>query len=191
MKMFNRPGQSAVTGANAVAKAAKVENRQTDGQNSLQVGDVIKMPATKEEFDEQFFAQNLGGETPACGIVVEVMRGSKPIAIRLYGSQFTRRTRLYKQTEETNEWLPVGEFTDDDAVAQPQGQPAEDVRAIRGSIYEAMSVLIGKTINVTGRDRVDTMRIVNGTHKDADGNEVRNQRISKQTVLSFEYAEAV
>lgn len=189
-------GQVFFTGSAAVSRGQETENVQTDGSNALQKGDVITMPATEQEFDECFFALQMqrranatSDPRPACGVVVEVTRGSKKLAVRLFASTLARRVVEWDKVTKTAK----GTLAEDDACqwGNKGKDLAEDkdackmVREYRGFVYDALKQLVGKTLNVTDK-RPITTNVFNraGEREDAQGNPI----IGTQNVVDVEIA---
>lgn len=168
---FLREGQTITTGAEAIASADSRQNIQTEGQNSLRVGDEFEMPATLDELKAIMFAEkfNPTQREPSIGVVVVVERDGKPVALRVFSTSFTRGLRPVDTTAPTkdSEGNPLPPVFKQDMI-YPGGQPAKDVRDVNGSILQAFSALIGKTIRVTRVDNINCQQIRRGATPDSE-----------------------
>lgn len=192
---FLREGQTITTGAEAIASADSRQNIQTEGQNSLRVGDEFEMPATLDELKAVMFAEkfNPTQREASIGVVVVVERDGKPVALRVFSTSFTRGVRPVDPTAPTkdkdgNPLPPV--FKQD--MIYPGGQPAKDVRDVNGSILEAFSALIGKTVHVTRVDSISCQQIRRGAQPDSETGRFKESDfvVGTRKVCTFAYVES-
>lgn len=191
---FVRDGQTITIGAEAVAAADARQNIQTEGQNSFRVGDEFEMPATLDELKAVMFAEKFTPtqREPSIGVVVVVERDGKPVALRVFSTSFTRGVRPVDNTAPTkdkdgNPLAPV--FKQD--MIYPGGQPAKDVRDVNGSILEAFSALVGKTIRVTRVDSISCQQIKRGAQPDQETGRFKESDfvVGTRKVCTFAYVE--
>lgn len=97
MQFGNRDGLKVVTTPDEAVKQAKeTENRQMEGQTSLQKDDVFTVPADDAEFNDCLIARkfNKSQNGLSIGLLVVVKRGTKEVVVQVYSTAFTRGQRL-------------------------------------------------------------------------------------------------
>lgn len=175
---FLREGQQLFQGDQALEYATNRQNVQTEGQSSLQAGDVFTIPATEEEFNKCLFAQkfNANQVNPTIGLVVVVDRRGTFVPLRLYSTAFTRG--YYKEVAGKENVFET-EYT------YPSGKPAKDVRDTPGSVLDALKVLMGKTIKVDRVDKISCQVIKRGAQQNADGTWPMDRGTRRLPALSY------
>lgn len=181
-----RRGQAIVKPEEIGQLAEKVSNSVAGESAGLMENDYIVFPKTEDELKAQligiYFTERQKKEkTPSIGLVVEVIRGGRVIALRLFAGPFTRG---YRQLN------AAGNGPGDDFI-YPTGAPAEDFRQSMASMYDTWKLFLGKIVHVVARPTVKVWGLQNGAVMNEAGRfddnqyEVRNQRIGE-----FEYVEA-
>ena len=194
---FLREGQKYFTADDAKEAAQQAPNVQTEGQAALKEGDVFTVPATPEEFDAVFFGQtfSVGQRIPSFFLALPVKRGEDIVPINVFSTAFTRGIRKAYAVMNSDNTPKIDEdgkpvYKIDENQSYPGGKPAEDVRNTPGSLYDALASLMGKTIVVKKRERVDCWRLKSGAKRNSDNGFDDDQfEVGKQAVLTFAYVE--
>lgn len=142
------------------ADGSKRQNRRAAGQSSLQQGDILVFPATKEELLKDCFSQIINGndDAPALGICVAVLRGATVDDKNKITNEGTvTKGRLYfgaigRQAQPVNpQCVPVG------APITSQGDMVDAFSAI-DDMEEAVASLAGKMVRISKLQRVQVAR---------------------------------
>ena len=178
MQFGNRDGQTAIVDVQEAIKAAQeTENRQMEGEISLQKGDVFTVPADEAEFNDCLIARkfNKNQNGLSIGLLLIVNRGGKDIAVQVFSSVFTRGQRLIGADGKPEETMTY-----------PKGQPAKDVRDTAGNMYTALSALKGKTIKVVDIQKPECWTLKRNLDHQAPFTEA-DYEVRRQRMITFAY----
>lgn len=192
--LFLRTGQTIKVGEVAIKAANERPNVQTEGQGSLQQGDIIIFPATEEKLKSQLFAQTFSAEqkNPTVGVTVLVKRGDKYVAIHLFPSVFTRGIRRVQDAEVVDEeGNLIKPATWQQDMIYPEGAPAKEVRDTPGSIYSSLLPLLGKAIKVERVDVFNDAQVVKPGVVFEAGKRLNDSDYTtgRRRLLAFEYTD--
>lgn len=191
---FLRAGQSIKVGDVAIKAANDRPNVQTEGQGSLQQGDIVIFPTTEEQLKSQLFAQTFSAEqkNPTVGIVVLVKRDGKYVSIRLFPSVFTRGIRRVQDAEVVDEeGNLIKPATWQQDMLYPEGAPAKEVRDTPGSIYNSLLPLLGKAVKVERVDIFNDAQVVKPGVVFEAGKRLNDSDYTtgRRRLLAFEYTD--
>lgn len=178
MQFGGRDGQVAIVDVQEAIKAAQeTENRQMEGQTSLQKGDVFTVPADEAEFNDCLIARkfNKNQNGLSIGLLLIVNRGGKEVAVQVFSSVFTRGQRLIGADGKPEETM-----------SYPKGQPAKDVRDTAGNMYTALGALKGKTIKVVDVPSPECWTLKRNLDHQAPFTEA-DYEVRKQRMITFAY----